>query len=224
MGEHQESFSAQSVQGEQRVAVTPLRPEVAGASVSTEALDASLTRPWLAHYSAGVPQRIDIPERPLTWLLDEAARKVSARAALSYYGTLISYAQFASLADRFARGLVKLGVQRGDRVSLCLPNTPQFPIAFFGALKAGAVVVPTNPLYTQPELEHQLNDAGVKVVVTLDMLYHTLAAVRARTASLTTFQLAWRWPTMRVSSSRGAASHILTRRPGAIPACMASKM
>ncbi len=184
MGEHQEGFSAQ---GEQRGTVTPLHTEVTdvasvgAATASTAALDASLTRPWLAHYSAGVPQRIDIPERPLSWLLDEAARKVSARAAISYYGTLISYAQFASLADRFARALVKLGVQRGDRVSLCLPNTPQFPIAFFGALKAGAVVVPTNPLYTQPELEHQLNDAGVKVVVTLDMLYRTLATVRART-------------------------------------------
>ncbi|HLY30354.1 MAG TPA: AMP-binding protein, partial [Ktedonobacterales bacterium] len=178
MGEYQEDLLARS--SDQGGTITPMRTDADDATRVAGA-DAAFARPWLAHYSADVPQRIDVPEQPLPWLVDEAARKVSARAAISYYGTLISYAQFASLVDRFARALVKLGVRHGDRVSLCLPNVPQFPIAFYGALKAGAAVVPTNPLYTQPELEHQLNDAGVKVVVTLDMLYHTLAAVRART-------------------------------------------
>jgi long-chain acyl-CoA synthetase len=139
----------------------------------------TVERPWLAHYSPGVPHSVTVPDRPLSWLLDEAARRYSANTAIDYYGTRLTYAQLSSLADRFARALIRLGVRRGDRVSLALPNIPQFPIAFFGALKAGAVAVPTNPLYTERELEHQLRDAGVKVAVVFDQLYPTISAVRA---------------------------------------------
>ncbi len=141
----------------------------------------TVSRPWTQHYSATVPATIAIPEHSLAWLLDEATRTSSAFTAIEYYGTRISYAQFSSQADRFARALVKLGVKHGDRVAISLPNIPQFPIAFFGALKAGAVVVPTNPLYTAPELEHQLKDSGARVIVMLDQLYGTLAGVRAQT-------------------------------------------
>jgi long-chain acyl-CoA synthetase len=128
-----------------------------------------------------VPETVHPPAEPLSWLLDQAARRYGANVAIEYYGTRITYVQLLSLAERFARALVKLGVRQGDRVSICLPNVPQFPIAFYGALKAGAIAVPTNPLYTQPELEHQLRDAGAKVAVTLDLTYANLAAVRART-------------------------------------------
>jgi long-chain acyl-CoA synthetase len=138
-------------------------------------------RPWLAHYSPGIPYALDIPERPLTWLLDEAVRTRSGSVAIEYYGTEITYAQLAALVNRFARALVRLGVKSGDRVSICLPNVPQFPIAFYGVLKAGAIAVPTNPLYTERELEHQLSDAGARVAITLDSVYPTLAAVRTRT-------------------------------------------
>lgn len=140
-----------------------------------------LERPWLNHYGSTVPKSVDIPDKPLSWLMDEAARKYGANIAVEYYGTRLSYLQLESLVERFARALVQLGVKRGDRVSISLPNTPQFPIAFFGALKAGAVVVPTNPLYTSPELEHQLNDSGSTVIVMLDQFYPNLAAVRERT-------------------------------------------
>ncbi|MGZ3674666.1 MAG: long-chain-fatty-acid--CoA ligase [Ktedonobacterales bacterium] len=140
-----------------------------------------MERLWLAHYSPTVPATVTIPEQPLSWLLDEAARQYGANVAIVYYGTEISYVQLSSLVDRFARALVRLGLKRGDRVSICLPNVPQFPIAFYGVLKAGGVAVPTNPLYTQPELEHQLKDAGAKIAITLDQLYPTLAAVRAHT-------------------------------------------
>ena len=98
---------------------------------------APASRPWTAHYSSSVPASITVPEQPLTWLLDEAARTSSAFTAIEYYGTRLSYAQFASLADRFARGLVKLGVRPGDRVSICLPNCPQFPVAFYGRAEGG---------------------------------------------------------------------------------------
>ena len=120
----------------------------------------AVERPWLAHYSAGVPRTVAVPDQPLSWLLDEAARRYSAHTAIEYYGTRLTYAQLSSLADRFARALMRLGVRRGDRVSLGAAQHPQFPIAFFGALKAGAVAVPTNPLYTERELEHQFATQG----------------------------------------------------------------
>jgi long-chain acyl-CoA synthetase len=149
-------------------------------STNTAAIDAP-ARPWLAHYSPGVPATIEIPDRPLTSVLDDAVAHYGANVAIEYYGTRIRYVQLASLVNRFARALRELGVEPGERVSLCLPNVPQFVIAFYAVLKVGAVVVPTNPLYTQPELEHQLNDSGATVIVMLDQFYPNLAAIRERT-------------------------------------------
>ena len=160
----------------------PQMPEVTGsAEGENAALAKYLARPWLSHYGPTVPQSVEIPEHPLTWLMDQAAQQYGANIAIEYYGTRLTYLQLASLVERFARALVRLGVKRGDRISICLPNTPQFPIAFYGALKAGAVVVPTNPLYTSAELEHQLNDSGATAIVMLDQFYSLLAAVRERT-------------------------------------------
>ena len=133
--------------------------------------------PWLRHYSPGVPTELDIPDRPLNWILDEAARQFANHDALVYYGTRIPYAEFLSLANRFARVLIELGVRPGDTVSICLPNVPQFPVAFYGTLKAGAIAVPTNPIYTAPELRHQLSDAGVRVIIALDITLPTLLEV-----------------------------------------------
>ncbi|MBA2682079.1 MAG: long-chain fatty acid--CoA ligase [Ktedonobacteraceae bacterium] len=137
---------------------------------------------WIRHYEPGVPNHLTIPDRPLTWLLDFASHQYSNQTALLYYGTRITYAQLSNQANRFAVGLRRLGIQKGDRVALALPNIPQFPIAFYGALRAGAVVVPTNPLYTERELQHQLADSGAKVIVMLDMYYPHLQAIRKDTA------------------------------------------
>ena len=139
------------------------------------------TRPWLRHYDPAVPPTLSYPDKPLTWLLDEAVRNYGSRDAIIFYGRRFSYAQLGALADRFAAALIALGVKPGDRVSICLPNIPQFPIAFYGALKAGAVVVPTNPIYTERELEHQLADSGAETIVVLDLVYHRLLNVRAKT-------------------------------------------
>lgn len=157
-------------------------PQTGPAAPTTLAAVPPFGRPWLAHYSAAVPAAVDVPAHPVTWLLDRAAAEHGGNTAMIYFGTRISYTRFLTLAERFADGLRALGVRRGDRVSICLPNLPAFPIAFYGALKVGAVVVPTNPLYTPPELEHQLRDAGVRVVVMLEQVYPMLAAVRARTS------------------------------------------
>jgi long-chain acyl-CoA synthetase len=117
----------------------------------------------------------------LTWLLDQTVSKYPAHTAIIYYGTKLSYARLSSLANRFAAALQKLGIHKGDRVAIALPNIPQYPIAFYGALRAGAVVVPTNPLYTEREMQHQMADSGARVLVMLDNFYPTVRAVRAHT-------------------------------------------
>ena len=141
-----------------------------------------LSRPWVHHYEQGVPAHIDIPDHPLTWILDQTVSRYPAHTAFIYYGTSISYAQFSTLANRFAASLQRLGIQKGDRVAIALPNIPQYPIAFYGALRAGAVVVPTNPLYTEREMQYQLAESGARVIVMLDMFYPVVRALRAKTA------------------------------------------
>src|SRR5579859_2392187 len=133
-------------------------------------------RPWIHFYEEGVPAHLTIPDYPLTWLLDQTTKKYPGQTALIYYGTKISYAQLSTLANRFALGLQRLGIGKGDRVAIALPNIPQYPIAFYGVLRAGAVAVPTNPLYTGRELQHQLADSGARIMVMLDDFYPTVRA------------------------------------------------
>ncbi len=149
---------------------------------SNDSIATTATHPWLRFYEQGVPAQLDIPDQPLTWLLDSAVSHYPGQTAIIYYGSKLSYAQLSSLANRFATGLQKLGIQKGDRVAVALPNIPQFPIAFYGALRAGAVVVPTNPLYTEREMQHQLADSGARMLIMLDDFYPTVRAVRAKTA------------------------------------------
>jgi long-chain acyl-CoA synthetase len=137
--------------------------------------------PWVKYYEPGVPAQLEIPDHPLTWLLDQTVGRYPRQTALIYYGTKISYAQLEVFVNRFAVALVRLGIQKGDRVAIALPNIPQYPIAFYGAMKAGAVVVPTNPLYTEREMQHQLADSDARAVVMLDMFYPVVRAVRQQT-------------------------------------------
>src|SRR6266496_1779445 len=138
-------------------------------------------RPWVRHYEQGVSPELTIPDQPLIWLLDQAVHNHSDQTAIIYYGTRLNYAQLSSLANRFATGLKHLGIKEGDRVAIALPNMPQYPIAFYGALRAGAVVVPTNPLYTEREMQHQLADSGARFIVMLDMFYPIVRTIRANT-------------------------------------------
>lgn len=145
--------------------------------------DASLlsTRPWIKYYEPGVPAQLDIPDHPLTWLLDQTVSRYPRHTALIYYGTRMSYTRLSTLANRFAIALQRLGIQKGDRVAIALPNIPQYPVAFYGALKAGAVVVPTNPLYTEREMQHQLADSGTRIMIMLDTFYPVVRAIRDKT-------------------------------------------
>lgn len=142
---------------------------------------AMLTRPWLRFYDPGVPHTLTYPQITVPSFLDETAVRFGDRPAAVFFGARLSYRTLQTLVNRFAAGLVRLGVRPGDRVSLHLPNCPQFLIAYYGTLKTGAIVVPFSPLYTEREIEHQLVDSGAEVAITLDLIYPRLAAVRPKT-------------------------------------------
>ena len=118
---------------------------------------------------------------PLFQLLEESAQRFPDRPAIIYYGRQISYRQLNGLSKTFAAALHDLGVKKGDRVSINLPNIPQFVIAFYGALRLGAIVVQTNPMYTERELKELLNDSGAETMITLDLLYPRVRAIRSET-------------------------------------------
>ncbi len=135
---------------------------------------------WRKHYEGGVPYSLEYPDYVVPDFLEEAARTHPRRPALIFVGRRLRYAELNALADRFAGGLVVLGVRPGDRVAIQLPNCPQFPIAFYGALKAGAVAVPVNPLYRGEDLAGILSDAGARVLVTLSKFYPAVREVRGQ--------------------------------------------
>src|SRR5213594_4877112 len=139
-------------------------------------------KPWTRHYDPDVPASLVYPSVPLQAMLDDAAENHPNSTATIFFNRKRSYKSISDAAWRFANGLRRLGVKTGDRVALVLPNSPQFVIAFYGALRAGAIVVPCNPLYTPPELQYQLADSGATVVVVLSRLYPTVKAARADTA------------------------------------------
>jgi long-chain acyl-CoA synthetase len=140
-----------------------------------------MERPWLRQYEAGVPPTIAYPDVPVHQFLRDSARRFPDRTALEFYGRRLSYRQLDSLTDRFAAASVHLGVRKGDRVAIMLPNIPQAVIAYFGALKAGACVVQTNPLYVGPEIAHQVADSGTETMVALPQFYPRIKEVMDRT-------------------------------------------
>lgn len=141
-------------------------------------------RPWYASYQDGVPRTLTYPHATLYDILRASAERFPRSPAIAFWlpgaplRTTISYARLLHDVDRFSYGLAGLGVRSGDRVGLVMPNCPQYVIAYYATQRLGAVVVGNNPTYTERELAHQLLDAGVDVVVTIDLLYPKVAAVR----------------------------------------------
>ena len=119
-----------------------------------------ISRPWFGSWPKGMPREMWVEPRPLYRLLQDGAALSPEKRCLAYHGRSLTYRQVDDLASRFASGLVSLGLQRGDRVALFMPNMPQFVIAYFGTLEAGGTVVPCSPLYKEKELEYQLRDSG----------------------------------------------------------------
>ena len=143
----------------------------------------SIERPWLSSYPQGVPAEIDLNEFPnIVSVLDNAIEKYRDRPAFSNMGKTMTYGEIDLLSTQFASYLLNvLNLKKGDRVALMMPNVLQYPIAIFGALRAGLTVVNTNPLYTPRELKHQLNDSGATVLVVLANMAHTVSEVIADT-------------------------------------------
>lgn len=138
-------------------------------------------RPWLKKYDQGVPHHIDYPEVPLFALLEESARKFPETPCTIFKGAKITYPEMNQITDRLAAGLAEVGVKKGDRVGIFMPNTPQFVIAYFAILKVGGVVVAINPLYSAREIEHQVNDAGIEVMIVMSNFYNLVKQVQPKT-------------------------------------------
>ena len=139
-------------------------------------------RIWLKHYPQGVPAEIK-PEAytSLVGLMEESFQKYAKRVAYSFMGKEVTYAQTDSLSRAMGVYLQSLGLAKGDRVAIMLPNVPQYPVAVAAILRAGYVVVNVNPLYTPRELEHQLKDSGSKAIIIIENFAHTLEQVLANT-------------------------------------------
>lgn len=139
-------------------------------------------RPWLKRYPASVNWAAELGVRPLPELLDRAVARFGDRPCLDFLDRRLSYREVAWQVDCMAAGLQRIGLGRGHRVGLFLPNSPAFVIAYYAVLKAGATVVNFNPLYAPRELIHQVEDSGVEAMVTLDLrvLYDKVAAVLGR--------------------------------------------
>ncbi len=128
-------------------------------------------RPWLNHYPSSIPPSINYPEVPLYEFLSTSAKTRSDQTALVFFGGRTSYSALLDKVKHVAGGLIRLGLKKGDRVGIMLPNCPQAVESYFGALWAGATVVMINPLYTVGEIEHQIRDAGARFLIALDQTY-----------------------------------------------------
>jgi long-chain acyl-CoA synthetase len=144
----------------------------------------SMNRIWVKSYPPGVPDHIEFPEVPITALLDESVRNFPNNIATDFEGQTLTYKELGEAVDRFASILRDMGIGKGSRVGIILPNLPQNVIAYYAGLRLGATMVENNPLYTERELEHQLNDAEVEVLVAWDVTYPKIKAIRSELPKL----------------------------------------
>jgi long-chain acyl-CoA synthetase len=142
-----------------------------------------MDRIWLKSYPPGVPADIEpMRLKSLVDLFGQARSAYRDRAAYEQMGRVVTYAELDALSSAFAAWLQSCGFAKGDRIAIMLPNCLQYPIALFGALRAGLIVVNTNPLYTAPELQHQLADSGAKAILVLENFAHVVAQVAGQTS------------------------------------------
>ena len=139
-------------------------------------------RPWLDHYDYWVPRHANYPRRPLYEILRRAAAEGGDLPALTFFGCDVTFTELKRHADRLATALAASGIGKGDRIGIMLPNCPQYVIAAFAVLRLGAIVVNLNPAYAPPEIEHLVRDSGVRMLLTLDRLAASVAALRSKTA------------------------------------------
>lgn len=136
-------------------------------------------KPWIKSYDKGVPATIDIPNQTVHQYLVNSAQKSPNNVALVFQGRNITYRELDQWTDELAAALIGSGFKKGDRAVVYMPNSPQFVVCYFGILKAGGIVIATNPLYTERELEHQLSDCGAETVFVLSRYYPLLKKVQS---------------------------------------------
>lgn len=139
------------------------------------------TKQWHDHYPKEIPTSIDYDEKPLSSYLEETASKFPEKKALHFMGKELSYGEFYTQAKQFANYLQSLGLVKGDKVAIMLPNSPQAVISYYGILLAGGIVVQTNPLYTERELEYQVKDSDTTFIICLDILLPRVSNVQGKT-------------------------------------------
>ncbi len=128
-------------------------------------------KPWTKWYLKGVSPDIAVGEKSVVDTFNETTEKWKDKTAVVFYGRKVSYKELRDQVDRFATALVDLGIKKGDKIALLLLNSPQFIIAYFGALKAGATLTAISPVYVSPEIKYQIEDSGARMIVCLDILY-----------------------------------------------------
>ncbi len=153
-------------------------------STGAEYRSAEAERPWLRFYEPGVPAEVAVPELTVDDLLRQAAENHPGSDAVIFYGARTTFRRLDDDVDRLARALANLGVEPGDRVSLHLPTSPAFVLAFLAAVRAGAFVVPVSPLLVQREIEVLLTETRPRLSIALDVLVPRVAAARAATTAL----------------------------------------
>src|SRR5499427_9048282 len=140
-----------------------------------------MIRPWLRHYDYWVPPSLTYPQRPLCEILDIAAIDVADRPATAFLGAELTFREIKTQSDAFAHALVELGVTKGDRVGIMLPNCPQYIVVAFAVLRLGAIVVNVNPTYTAREILSLANDSGMTAMIALDVLAPLVLEARSKT-------------------------------------------
>ena len=135
------------------------------------------SKPWLDLYPAEIPKTLDYERIPLQEFLTRSSAKYPDKTAIHFLGKDITYKEFHQSALKFANYLTTIGVVKGDRVAIMLPNCPQSAIAYYGILYIGAIVVQTNPLYTEREVAYQMVDSGAKAIISLDILFPRISKI-----------------------------------------------
>lgn len=139
-------------------------------------------KPWRKHYDYWVPAEINPPNQPLYQILQIASVCYKERPAVAFLGAQMSFGEMKSQVDRLATALLQLGIGKGDRVGIMLPNSPQYPICFFAIVRLGAIVVNVNPIYTPREIEMVAKDSGMRAIIVLDLLAPNVLGIKSNTA------------------------------------------
>ncbi|MBS1790422.1 MAG: long-chain fatty acid--CoA ligase [Acidobacteria bacterium] len=147
-----------------------------------EALSPYAAKPWLKHYDFWVPAELNLPRQPLYQILQIASSCFRDKPATGFLGAFLTFGEVKAQVDRLATALAKLGVVKGDRVGIMLPNCPQYLISFFAIVRLGAIVTNVNPIYTPREVEAVAKDSGMKAIIVLNLMAQTVLSVRDNTA------------------------------------------